>query len=292
MAQGDAEAARTAADTALAAMADAESLSALDRSQILDAHALVLEMEGRVEDAAAVMEEVVAIQQHLPLDEVIVSHATAWGNLAFMYFTLARKSDQPEPLFARAAEGVERSLALLRQALGEGHPRVGFMLNASGALNLERGRLQAALADFRAAADIADQTLPPGHEMLAHLHYNVGTLHRRLGQHGAAAQAFELAWTASAGFADEHPHRYRSLIGTVRAHLVSGQHDSARRWLAELERLVETLGPDHATALWHEVLSRQLAGRPLPEPLLARSRASEDAELIEYLDVAGGGHVD
>ena len=127
------------------------------------------------------------------------------------------------------------------------------MLNASGALNLERGRLEAALADFRGAAEIADASLPPGHEMRVHLYYNVGSLHQQLEQHGAAAEAFERAYLASDGFEQDHPHRLRSLIGLVRAHLAAGQPQAAADWLDRLGQLAEDLGVEHPVALWHEV---------------------------------------
>ncbi|MEE4303404.1 MAG: serine/threonine-protein kinase [Wenzhouxiangella sp.] len=284
MAQGDAEAARTAADAALSAMEMAPGLPAAQRASILDAHALVLEMEGRLEEAAAVMERVIELQQTLPLDEVIVDHATAWGNLAFMYFNLARTSDAPEPWFERAAEGVERSLTLLERHFGPDHPRVGFMRNASGALNLERGRPQAALADFRAAARIAEKTLPPGHEMLAHLYFNQGTLQRQLGDHAGAEAAFARAFEASSGFADEHPHRVRSLIGVLRARLAQGEREAASQALARFVELARRLGEDHPAHLWRRAFERRLAAEPVDGSLVAAANDSGDEELVDYLD--------
>ncbi len=284
MALGDAAAARAAADEALGAMAAAPAMPAAERAQILDAHALVLEMEGRLEEAAAAMEQVIELQQTLPLAEVIVDHATAWGNLAFMYFNLGRAAEAPESWFERAAEGIERSLALLERRFGPNHPRVGFMRNASGALNLERGRPQAALADFRAAARIAEKTLPPGHEMLAHLYYNQGMLQRQLGDHAAAESAFARAFEASSGFADEHPHRLRSLIGIVRARIAQSRRDAARAALGRLAELTARLGEGHSADLWRRVFERRLAGEPMDGALLEAVRAAGDDELIDYLE--------
>ncbi|WP_181918871.1 serine/threonine protein kinase [Wenzhouxiangella sediminis] len=288
MALGDAEAARTAANAALSAMQSAPGIPAEQRASILDAHALVLEMEGQLEEAAAVMERVIEIQQTLPLEEVIVDHATAWGNLAFMYFNLARRSEAPEPWFERAAGGVERSLTLLERHFGPDHPRVGFMRNASGALNLERGRPQAALADFRAAARIAEKTLPPGHEMLAHLYFNQGTLQRQLGDHAGAEAAFARAFEASSGFDDEHPHRVRSLIGVLRARLARGERDAARAALDRLAELSGRLVENHSARLWQRVFERRLAAEPIDHALAAAAREAGDQELVEYLESLPG----
>lgn len=288
MATGDAERARTAADAALAAMARAQSFPVDQRAQILDAHALVLETEGRLEEAASVMEEVVALQQTLPLESVIVDHATAWGNLAFMYFNLARKGEEPDRWFDRATAGVERSVELLEGHFGPDHPRVGFMRNASGAINLERGRPEAALADFRAAARIAEKTLPPGHEMLVHLYYNQGTLQRRLGRHEEAEAAFETALEASSGFADEHPHRVRSMIGLLRARLVMGKTDKVRDTLERFVALSEVLGEEHAAAVWRRVFERLVDDAPIGPALATAVRDSGDEELIEFVSALRG----
>jgi serine/threonine-protein kinase len=284
MATGETELAREAADEALAAMDAAEDMPADQRAQILDAHALVLEQEGRLEEAAEVMERVVELQSSLPLETVLVDHATAWGNLAFMYFNLARSSENPGPWFDRAADGVERSLALLERHFGPSHPRVGFMLNASGAINLERGRPEAALADFRAAGAIAEKTLPPGHEMLVHLYYNQGTLQRELGEHAEAEAAFSQAFEASDGFADEHPHRVRSMIGLVRARLAQDRFDEAREAVRRFGRLTERLGEEHVGRLWRQVFERQLDQRGIEGELRAAADRSGDEELIAYLE--------
>lgn len=284
MSLGDAEAARTAADAALAAMARSETMPAIRRSQILDAHALVLEMEGQIEEAAAVMEEVVALQETLPLEDIIVNHATAWGNLAFMYFKLAQGAESPEAWFDRAAAGVERSVTLLRQHFGPDHPRVGFMHNASGAINLERGRPQEALADFREAARIAEATLPPGHEMLVHLYYNQGVLERQLGRHEQAQEAFAKAFEASDGFDDGHPHRVLSLTGVLRAQLALGDIDAARQTLQRFTALTEPLGDEHVASLWREVFQRRTAGEPIDERLLSAARDSKDEDLLEFVE--------
>lgn len=283
MAIGDVEAARPAADAALAAMDRAGDLGAARTAQILDAHALVLETEGKLDEAVRVMEEVVELQQSLPLEEVIVDHATAWGNLAFMYYNLARQSDQSQALFEQAAVGVERSLALLKQHFGSDHPRVGFMHNAAGAINLERGRPEAALADLRAASRIAEETLPPGHEMLAHLHYNQGVLQRQLGRHGQAASAFERAHESSQGFSEDHPHRVRSLIGLLRARVALDERAAAEAALGRLSDLVSRLPPDHDAALWLRLFEQRLRAEPLGDDLLARLRESGDEEMVEYL---------
>ncbi len=290
MAQGDVAAAREAADAALAAMAEASDLSIAKRAQILDAHAGVLEVEGKVEQAASFMEEVVALQQQLPLEDVIVDHATAWGNLALMYFTMAREADNPEPLFERAAEGVAQSLALLQRQFGPDHPRVGFMLNASGALNLERGRLEAALTDFQKAAKIADASLPPGHNMRTHLHHNVGRLNEKLNQYDAAAAAYQQAWNTSAALQPNHPTRVASLLGIIRAHLAADQPQVANDWISRLRDLIENLQPEHAARLWYEVFTHQVSDQPVPDTLLARAQASEDSALLAYLDIDRGSN--
>jgi serine/threonine-protein kinase len=287
MALDDREAARQSADRAIAAMGETEDLGIAERAQILDAHALVLEMEGDIEAAAEVMEEVVALQAQLPIDEIIVDHATAWGNLAFMYYSLARNSEDSQPWFDRAADGVARSLELLEAHFGPDHPRVGFMLNASGAINLESGRLEPALADFEAAARIAEATLPPGHEMLVSLHYNQGTLNRLLGRHAAAAAAFERSYEGSQGFDDAHPHRVSSLIGMIRAHIAAGREAAARARLAQLDALAERLPPAHSGSIWVEVFDCVLRGQAVPPELRERARGSDDEELLAYLEATG-----
>lgn len=283
MAMGDAEQARAAADAAVVAIEHAPDAPAFRRAQVLDAHALVLEMEGKLEQAAAVMEEVVALQAELPLDEILVDHATAWGNLAFMYYNLARRGEDSQRWFDRAAEGVERSLELLKQHFGPDHPRVGFMVNASGAINLERGRPEAALSDFRQAAQIAEQTLPPGHEMLVHLYYNQGTLQRTLGDHRQAEAAFAQAFAASDGFENDHPHRLRSLIGVLRARLKLDQTASARDALEEFAALSDGLDENHPARVWRGLFERLVDGEPVDAALAAAAGNSGDEELIEFI---------
>jgi serine/threonine-protein kinase len=289
MALGDSDQARAAADSAIAAMKAAPGMPAALRAHILDAHALVLEMEGRIEEAARVMQEVIELQESLPIEEVLVDHATAWGNLAFMYFQLGMARDTPDPWFERAADGIEQSLALLVRHFGPDHPRVGFMWNASGALNLERGLPEVALADFQRAGDIAAKTLPPGHEMLVHLYFNQGTLQRQLGNHSEAAAAFSQALEASEGFADDNPHRLQSLIGILRAQLALEQHDAASSALDRLAAFSARLDEGHPARLWRRVLERRLTDQPIEDSLVLAVRESNDDELVEYIESIRAG---
>lgn len=289
--QIDAEAARAAVDRALYWVERTSGVPPVVHAHALEAHALVLEVEGKPVEAAQAMEEAIGLLEEAPEGASNVALATSRGNLAYMYFNVAREADEPEPWFKLAEKNVRRSLDLLREEFGGEHPRVAIMLNASGALNMERGRYEVALEDFRQAAEIADKTLPPEHEMLSYLNYNKAELNRRLGRTREAVSAFAAtAEAALTGLSAEHPRYREALIGQARGELALGEIDKAETTLQALEKVLSGLEPEDPSRLWHEILTAQLQAAETHEPvdvesidsIVSRAESLGDEELFDY----------
>lgn len=293
----DVDAARLAADQALYWIERASDPEPEVMAAIIEADALVLEVEEKTVEAAEAMERAITHLERAPEASNRVALATSYGNLAYMYFNVARKSDEPEPWFELAEENVRMSLQILREHFGPEHPRVAFMLNAAGALNMERGRLGQALADFESAAEIADRTLPSGHEMLSYLNYNRAELNRRLGRTRQALEAYTAtARAAASGLSKAHPRYREALVGKARTELALGEQQRAGETLEALSAAVAGLEPDDPARLWHEALSRRLVaareGRGIAgdwiEEAMHHAERMGDPALVDYLSELPG----
>jgi len=271
--QIDTEAARRAVDRALYWAGQSNELTNSEQAMVLEANALVLEVEEKRIEAVEAMEQAIDLREQSSENDRIAL-ANAYGNLAYMYFKAGRQADEPETWFEQADENIRASLALLRDEFGPEHPRVASMLNASGRLNMERGRLEAALEDYSSAVEIAAVSLPPGHEMYSYLHYNRGVLNRQLGRIEESVAAFAAASEAAlAGLSSEHPRYREALVGQARGELALGETGRARETLQALEEVLPGLEPDDPARMWHEVLTAQLQA--------AANRESVDAETID-----------
>ena len=243
--------ARAAADQALAALAELPSPDPQLEAQVLDADALILDMEGETAKAAARLERVIALQRKLPARIIRSDHATALGNLAYMYYRLSRSSDNPDRHLARASELVARSIELLRAEYGETHPRVAFMYNASGVIHRERGSLQRALNSFESARDISGANLPIGHEALTRLRLNIGSVHKELGNYSQSAEAYQSALD-HAELPDGHPDTRAAMIGAFQGLYLAGDWRSLAAVVSDTEaELAHFPGDDSVRSWWH-----------------------------------------
>jgi tetratricopeptide (TPR) repeat protein len=260
---------------------------------VFDADALILDMEGETQAAARRLEQVVRLQRQLPIERVRVDHATALGNLAYMYFRLATAADGGERELERAADLVNQSIELLRDEFGPSHPRVAFMLNAAGVIHRQNQDLEASLGAFAQAEAIAMAHLPAGHEMLARLRQNVGSVHHQLGQFRLAADAYRKAYEL-AELPTGHPDVVQPFIRLMHNLYLSGALAEAGPILDNVQHHLEVLPEDHAAQLWWQVMA-YLQARPAGadrwdgdrdrrETWIARARAAEDAELIALLE--------
>lgn len=293
--QMDVEGARKAADRAVHWAERGADLSRAERAQVIEADALVLEVEGKLEEAAEGMERVIALQSSDDRDSA-VDQATSYGNLAYMYFNIGREAADPQPWFERADETLARSLEMLREHLGNEHPRVGFMLNATGVINMERGRYPAALEDFDQAAAVLSDSVPPGHEIHSYINYNRGVLFRKLGRMEEAVAAFAATEQAALdGLSSDHPRYREALVGQVRGLLALQQFERAGAKLEDLSGVLSGLPENDPAPLWFELLNRRrqaaASGRTLDPAWLDRFRERTEvvanAELDAYLDTLG-----
>ncbi|MCB1629065.1 MAG: protein kinase, partial [Xanthomonadales bacterium] len=272
---------RQAAEQAMAQIEQLPDAPPALRAQVLDALALVLDEQGQPERAAELLEQVVAIQRQLPLEEIRVDMATALGSLGYMHYRLATQTKPvDESRLQRADTLVAESLRLLREAFGENHPQVGFMLNASGVLSRERGNYAAAAAHFAAAGQIAAQSLPDGHTMRVSLALNQAEM--LLAQQDWSAA--ESAYAQALGAAEQtlpagHPDRIDQQLGIARCALGAGDLDSARQALLRMQAalpLAEAELP--LERLWAQLLNWRLVAEPT---------AATQAEIRKAVQAAG-----
>lgn len=280
--------ARTAVDSALAALAQMDDPSPALQAQVLDAEALILDMEGQTEAAADRLEQVVELQRALADDSIRVDHATALGNLAYMYYRLASSGQGSSDKLERAASLVNESIDLLQDEFGPRHPRVAFMLNAAGVIHRQDGDLEASVQAFEQAEDIADSYLPAGHEMLTHLRQNVGSVRNQLGQYESAAAAYRKAYEL-AELPDGHPDIVQPFIRLMHNLFLSGSVDEAKPILDDMRRHLDALPEDHSAQLWWQVMNHLTEyptvkpGGSLHQDWQRQAQALEDAELLAVL---------
>jgi len=297
--RAEVEPARRAVDQALIALEAISDPSPVLAAQVLDADALILDVEGQTEAAARRLEQVVELQRQLPIESVRVDHATALGNLAYMYYRLATASDEGSGDLARAAELVNQSIELLRDEFGPTHPRVAFMLNAAGVIHRQNDDLEASLNAFGQAEIIANAHLPPGHDMLTSLRQNVGSVHHQMGQYRLAASAYRKAFEL-AELPKGHPDVVQPFIRLMHNLYLADALNEAGAILDAMEPHLEVLPEDHAARLWWQVMShfqsepeRANPRTDRPDRLqgwIARARAVEDADLLALLENIDAPH--
>ncbi|HEU5055022.1 MAG TPA: tetratricopeptide repeat protein, partial [Kofleriaceae bacterium] len=138
-----------------------------------------------------------------------------------------------------------RALAILRAALGDGHPEVAQALTNLAAVKSTRG-------DQRAAAALEEQALTLRRRAHGGEHFQVGRSLNNLGNYAAAdgrwaeaARSLEpAARILRASLGDEHPHLGVSLAALGEAYVHTGR---AREALPILEEAV-AIGEASATA--------------------------------------------
>lgn len=257
------------------------------RAQALDALALVLDSQGETAAAAAALEQTVAIQRQLPLDQIRVDMATALGNLGYMYYRLGSLPGAPPQQLDRAEALVEESLKLLQASFGADHPRVGFMLNAAGVLSRARGDYAQAGEYFANAGRITAQTLPDGHSMRIRLSLNQAEMLHLQGEWAAAHEGFQTALgAAEATLPAGHPDRVAQQLGLCRSALALGQKSAALQALAALDAQLDQTEADlPREQLWAHLLRWQLSGEPPanqpPDELRSAVEETGDTQLIE-----------
>lgn len=181
------------------------------------------------------------------------------------------------------------SIALLRTAFGDDHPRVGSMLNAQGVLRRERADYAGAAAAFEQAGQIAAQSLPDGHEMRISLAFNVAAMLLAQGQWAAAEAAYEQALGAArTRLPPGHPDHIRQQLGLARSALGGGHSERALQALQALQTALPQAEADlPEPALWARVLHwRLVEPPPASEQAQLRSEAQGlgDPALLRVLE--------
>ena len=200
--------------------------------------------------------------------------------------------------YPTARAGLDRALALRRDALGEEHPRTATTLNRLGAIHLNTGDYPAARALFARSRAIRERVLGPDHPQLAPVLNNLGTIANRLGDQAGAQALFAQALAIEErALGPDHPNVALDLQNLASAYNDEGRPSAAlplyERALALQER---ALGPDHplvaitlsnlAIARWE--LGELAAARPLVERALT---IQEQALSPDHPELASTLHV-
>ncbi len=142
-----------------------------ERLDILNTIGLILSDTGELEDAARVLEEVVAGRRALDSEEARVDLSVNLSNLGLIHLDLGHL-DRAEALF-------DESIALIEALRGPDHVYVAYALNSRAGVHQARGDLAAAIADQQRSIVIGEASLGPDHPFLDYARGNLADLGAR-----------------------------------------------------------------------------------------------------------------
>ena len=142
----------------------------------------LLRLQGENLDARARLERALELAEELPGDGAKVLALGELGNVA-----VALKE------YPAAGRYLEQALALTRQELGPGHPKLVYFNNNLASLYMLDGRLDLAERALQEALQIAEVSLGVEHPMRATLLDSLGLVRLQRGDHRGAMLLFERA---------------------------------------------------------------------------------------------------
>ena len=159
-----------------------------------------------------------------------------------------------------------RAIEHLRRAFGPSHSLVAHALSGVADAEVERGKLDEALVDYRDTLALEERTLGHGHPDLAATLNNMGIALKRLRRFDEATASYERALVLrEEAFGPDHPQNAATLYNLGEVLAAAGHDDRAlpveERALTLLER---HLGPDHpdvAEALYGVAEALRALGR-------------------------------
>ncbi|GHC01841.1 serine/threonine-protein kinase [Thermomonas carbonis] len=144
---------------ALAALDGALDVEPNDRTSALNQIALALSDQDRLDEAAVLLEQVVALRRSQPGADTDQNLSASLNNLGMTYMELNRL-DRAEAAFVD-------SLAIIERRFGPQHPYGAFVRGGRASLHEQRGDLELARKDLQDAERIATSTLDEGHPFIA-----------------------------------------------------------------------------------------------------------------------------
>jgi tetratricopeptide (TPR) repeat protein/predicted Ser/Thr protein kinase len=235
----------------------AKSTRHLDaRSALEDAYwtALAASHDEVAADAASALVSVlVELAEHERAEEwakdaeAIVARI-GWGGPAEARMLEARADLQRKQVrYDDAREGLERSLQIRREALGESSPVVADSLHNLAKVEFEQGKFAAARKRWQQALEIRRQTLGPEHPAVAGTLIGIGATYRRERNYVEARRHYEQAIAIhEQAFGSDHltTARYLNNLGIVL--LAQGELADARAAQENALAIYEkAYGPEH-----------------------------------------------
>jgi tetratricopeptide (TPR) repeat protein/predicted Ser/Thr protein kinase len=210
-----------------------------------DSEALILQADGRYEEALALHQSAVSRLERLPgFNE---------ADIAAIYHNIGLVRTQRGE-FAESIASYRRSLAMLQGLYGDNHPRTANSWNGLGDAWCNSGDARSALLAFEHAYTIRQALLDANHPDLATSLLNLGCANTRLGRFDAALPLLNraLAIQTRALHAD-HPNMGYTEVSLAELYLRMRRLDDAlihgKRGLAILEAARGQEHPDVAQAL-------------------------------------------
>jgi tetratricopeptide (TPR) repeat protein/predicted Ser/Thr protein kinase len=114
-----------------------------------------------------------------------------------------------------AKEAVEKSLAIMRSALGNDHPDIALALSSLGGLAQAMGAWDDAIAHHEKALKIIEETRGPGHEQTGILMYSLGVSRNGKEDFKAALPFYQRAAAIFEAISPTHPQLGLSLVGVA-----------------------------------------------------------------------------
>ncbi len=273
---------------ALALTREGEGVDDGEVASILNTLALVLEGQGKVDEARATLRQVVEMRRRALDGAPDANLAANLSNLASLLQDNG-ELDDAEALYQEALDNI-------KALWGEEHPYVAFTLNSYASLHQDRGDFVRAEADFRRAQEIGAAFFPGDHPFMLVVQHNLGKLFQEKGDFPAAALAYERALTLRRqSLPADHPDLSDSMVGLGVALMETDQGARAEPLLREALAIREGVygDEDWRTAQAEAHLGRSLLAQARyaqAEPLLLHSyavtmeaRGYQDAQTLTIL---------
>ncbi len=232
---------------------------------------LLLQKQGRYDEAASVLEEVVSADRNL-LEAGDVRLATSLNNLALVR---RRQGERQEALSL-----FREALSLLVASYGEQHVHVAAVLESLGSLEQLGGNYDAALMLYEQSLEVRREVLGERNVIVAHSLNGLGLLHVQRNRPDLArvplTQSLELHQSI---LGEAHPRTASVLNNIGLMHIAEGDGQSAVATLEECLALrSKGLGEAHASTLNTKMNLADallLAGEPARSESLARGTIAQ-----------------
>jgi tetratricopeptide (TPR) repeat protein len=243
----------------------------LDVSLSLANLAVVLEGQGRDEEAVTLYERARAIDETL-LGPQHPRVAGALNNAVTSLLELGRVDE--------ALASAQRAEAIFRASLPADHPHTAAALGSVASAMHAKGDTLAAKIAAAQQLEMNVRRLGAAHPDVALAHHNLGTLEYELGDHTAAGRHFALAIAGYEAIDPEHPELAGSLSAAGEVEHRLGRHREARAYFERAIAILRDAGLEGRVEL--PIAQRSLARVCLALGDLPAARASVERALALF----------